>query len=71
MNFHPKNEVEWLPDKNGIRFYGRGIVYSPEPFNGQKQNFFQNKSISIELWLQPETEPDRYTPQLFSLYDGI
>jgi hypothetical protein len=70
MNFHPKNEVEWLLNKNGIRFYGRGIVYSPEIFNVQKQNLFQNNSISIELWLQPKTEPNKYTPQIFSFYDG-
>jgi hypothetical protein len=70
MNFYPGNEVEWLPDKNGIRFYGRGIAYSPEPFNVQKQNLFPNNSISIELWLQPKTEPNKYTPQIFSFYDG-
>jgi hypothetical protein len=70
MNFHPKNEVEWLPDKNGIRFYGRGIVYSPEPFNVQKQNLFPNNSISIEFWLQPKTESNKYTSQIFSFYDG-
>jgi hypothetical protein len=70
MNFYPENEVEWLPNKNGIRFYGRGIVYSPEIFNAKKQNLFQNNSISIELWLQPKTEPDKYTPQIFSFYDS-
>ena len=70
MNFYPKNKVKWLPDKNGIRFYGRGIVYSPEFFNVQKQNIFPNNSITIELWLQPKTEPNKYTSQIFTFYDG-
>jgi VanZ family protein len=70
LNFQPKNEVEWLPDNNGIHFYGRGIVYTSEPLNGQKQNFFQHDSISIEIWLQPEKQPDRHFAYIFSLYDG-
>jgi len=70
LNFHPKNEVEWLPNKNGIRFYGRGIVYSSLPFKGQKQDFFQNNSITIEVWLQPKKVPDRHFTYIASLYDG-
>ena len=72
LNFHPVNKVEWLQDKNGIHFGGRGIVYSPEPFNDHKQALFQNRSISIEVLLQPETVPRcrSYIGQIFSLYNN-
>ena len=70
LNFHPKNEVEWLKDRNGIRFYGRGIAYSSESFNGQNQNFFQNNSVSIEILLQPEKVAYKHFAYIFSLYDG-
>jgi len=69
LNFHPANKVEWLQDKNGIHFRGRGIIYSPEPFNEPKQPLFQNGSISIEVLLQPETEPNRYIAQFLSFYN--
>lgn len=72
LNFHPENKVEWLQDKNGIRFRGRGIIYSPEPLNKSKQPLFQNGSISIEVLLQPETVPRCrcYIDQIFSLYNS-
>jgi VanZ family protein len=70
LNFSPHNDVEWIRNKNGILFSGRGIVYSADPINGEKQPVFQNNSISIEIWLKPGTEPDRYVPQILSLYDG-
>jgi VanZ family protein len=70
LSFHPKNKVEWLSGKKGIHFYGGGIVYSPELFNGEGESFSQNSSITIEIFLQPEEEPDKNLPRIISLYDG-
>lgn len=70
LSFHPKNKVEWLSGKKGIHFYGRGIVYSPELFNSEEESIFQNNSITIEIFLQPEKEPDKNLPRIISLYDG-
>ena len=70
LNFNPGNEVKWLKDRNGIHFYGRGIVYSSSLLKGQEQDFFQNNSITIEIWLQPKKVPDRHFAYIASLYDG-
>jgi hypothetical protein len=70
LNFHPENKVGWLKDKNGIHFYGQGIVYSSEPYNIETHDILKNNSISIEIWLQPETEPDRNIPHIISIYDN-
>ncbi len=70
LNFHPKNQVEWLPDKNGIRFYGNGIVYSSGSLKDQEQKLFQSAAISIEVCIQPENVPHNHFAYIFTLYDG-
>lgn len=66
--FWPKNEVKWLPDKNGISFYGKGIVYTPDPLNVFTQNLSQNNNpISIELWLQSKVKPIRHLNHFYSV----
>jgi len=69
FDFRPENKVEWLSDRNGIRFHGKGIVYSPDLLSGPKQTNFREGSITIEIWLQPEIEPNRYLPRILSFYD--
>ncbi len=69
LNFYPKNEVEWLKDRNGIRFYGRGIAYTPDKLDISKQNVLQNSSVSIDIWLQPKRDIYRYIPHIISFYN--
>ena len=68
FDFRPENKVSWLQDRDGVQFYGRSIIYSPIPFF-QYSNI-PNKAISIEIWLQPKTEPNHYLPRILSFYDG-
>lgn len=70
LNFWPKNEVEFLKGKNGIRFYGRGIAYTPRPLWGQESNSPHTGSISLEIWLEPESEIDHHLAHILVLYDG-
>jgi VanZ family protein len=69
FDFRPQNKVEWLPDRNGIRFYGQGMAYNPEPLNITERNSLRKRSISIELWLRPQIEPGRSVPSILSFYD--
>jgi hypothetical protein len=68
FDFWPENKVKWLKDRNGVHFYGQGIIYSTFPLF-QPSNI-PNKSIALELWLQSDVEPDSYLPRILSLYDG-
>jgi glycopeptide antibiotics resistance protein len=70
FNFWAKNEVEWLKDRNGVHFYGQGIIFSaPETANSQSP-LFADGPITIELWLQPESDTYPYLPRILSVYDG-
>jgi hypothetical protein len=68
FNFCLRNKVSWLQDRDGVQFYGQSIIYSPIPFF-QYSNI-PDKTISIEIWLQPKTEPNHYLPRILSFYDG-
>lgn len=69
FSFHPKNEVEWLQDKNGIHFYGRGITYTPESFD--LKSLLKNNSVAFEILLEPSGKATSNTGHILSLYDGI
>jgi hypothetical protein len=69
FNFAPKNEVKWLRDTNGISLYGKGFIYTPHLLNDQKPISLKNP-ITIELWLQPNIEPDLFVARILSLYDS-
>lgn len=70
FNFWAKNEVDWLKDRNGVHFYGQGIIFSaPEPGTSQSP-LFPDGPITIELWLQPESGTYPYLPRILSVYDG-
>ena len=68
LSFHPKNEVEWLQDSNGISFYGRGIAYT-ESFN-VKSSFSDDNQVTFEILLEPLSETKLNAPYLLSFYDG-
>jgi hypothetical protein len=72
FNFHPENKVSWLQDRDGVRFYGRGIIYSEKEVPILPSIHPSNtptKSFTIEIWLQPKMEPNSYLPRLFSFCD--
>jgi len=67
FDFRPSNNVTWLGDRNGINFYGYGMVISSGSWN-EGHTLFQDKSISLELWLRPLTETSSL-PSILTLYD--
>jgi hypothetical protein len=70
FNFWPTNEVSWLKDRNGVHFYGQGIIFSaPEPGSSQSP-LFPDGPITVELWLQPESDTYPYLPRILSVFDG-
>jgi hypothetical protein len=69
FNFFPINEVEWLPDKNGVHFYGQGIVIGSEAWLKDQKSLSPEKPISLELWLRPLMETTNL-PSILTLYDG-
>jgi len=77
FNFSPRNEVEWLKNTGGARFYGLGLAYTEKPILSSPQTSIptiQDSNIplglSIELWLQAGTESAPYTARILSLYDN-
>jgi VanZ family protein len=48
----PKNQVSWAPDRNGLRFGERGIIYA----SGLRppSSPAETDSCALEIWLQPE-----------------
>ncbi len=69
FNFHPANKVKWLKGRNGIHFYGHGIVYTPGVLNTSTQNPIADNSISIELILQPQKEHTCSVAPILSFYN--
>jgi VanZ family protein len=70
FNFSPDNKVKWLGDKNGVRFYGQGIIFSDPSTSVPFHPLFLNRSITIEILLQPDSETVPYISQILSLCDG-
>jgi hypothetical protein len=69
FDFSPENKVECLGNQNGVRFYGRGILYSEKEVPILPSLHLPNaptKSFTIEIWLQPKTEPNSYLPRILS-----
>jgi hypothetical protein len=63
FNFRPENKVRWLKDRNGVEFYGQGIIFTqlPAPYSPHP--------CSVELWLQPTTEESSHIGHIFSFVD--
>jgi glycopeptide antibiotics resistance protein len=68
FNFKPQNKVEWLPDENGIRFFGKGIIYGSNPFNSSKDRDVHG-AVSIEFWAQPNPERNWGLPRILAFCD--
>ena len=69
LNFNPKNKVVWLKERNGIHFYGHGIVYTPEALDTSTQNPIAEDSVSIELILQPHKQHTCSIARIVSFYN--
>jgi hypothetical protein len=69
--FRSDNNVGWLKNKNGIYLRTNGIVFGPVEANRDKQvSFFgKEKSISIEIWLKPETDSPINASYIFCIFD--
>ena len=53
FNFLASNQVAWLPDQNGVHFYGQGIIVSSEVLNKERKPLFPDKSITLEIRASP------------------
>lgn len=69
FNFFPKNKVEWMPDRDGVHFYGQGMIVGSEDWNQEQKPLFPDRSITLELWLRPLLETGNL-PHILTLYDG-
>ncbi len=69
FNFLAKNKVTWLPDRDGVHFYGQGIIVSSELLNKKQKPLFPDKSITLEIHLRPLLVTGNL-PQILTLYDG-
>jgi hypothetical protein len=68
FNFVPRNEVEWLRDGSGVRFYGQGMIISADDWNDEQKPLFPDKSITLEFMLRPAMETGN-APSILTLYD--
>ncbi len=70
FNFFPRNDVDWLGDRNGIRVgrfgiaYTRGAAYAAHGANGPA------KTVTIEIVVQAASERRHTVAQILSLVDG-
>jgi VanZ family protein len=63
FNFYPQNKVEWLRDRDGVRFYGKGMIFSSEKF------VLPHPAITIEIFLQTESEIPGHFSHILSIFD--
>ena len=69
FNFQARNKVAWLPDQDGVLFYGQGIIISSAELNKEQQSIFPEKSITLEIRLRP-LQVTGNLPHILALYDG-
>jgi VanZ like protein/concanavalin A-like lectin/glucanase superfamily protein len=70
FNPYPHNDVSWLPDANGIRFGGSGIVWSDAPLR-PVSSAPSPDSCAIEIYLFPVTSDDAGNFLTFSSEDNL
>ena len=68
LNFFPQNKVAWLPDQNGVHFYGQGAIISSSAFD-RAQQLPSDGSLTLALWLRPLQETANL-PHILTLHDG-
>ena len=70
FDIHPKNEVSWLKDRNGVNFHGQSMILSPALWNEPQKSPFQDGAITVELKVRPTAEQPSGIDYIFCLYDG-
>jgi hypothetical protein len=72
FSFRADNGIAWLKGNNGIEFYDPSIIYSVgKQITLSTGKFFEtNASVSVEIWLQSNTEPRSGGSSILCLYDG-
>ena len=68
-NFDLKNQAALMPDGKGVRFSGRGILYS-RPLSLNRKAESEPGSLSIEMAIQADREWLTYLPVIVALDDG-
>jgi VanZ like family len=58
FNPHPHNDVSWLPDANGVRFGGSGIILGQGSLKPAADSAVPD-ACSIEIYLVPYRDDDR------------
>ncbi len=69
FELNPRNEVEWLKEKNGIRFSGRGQALSRDLFPAIPQPS-GDASLTIEVAIRPLKLDGRRLPHILSFITG-
>ncbi len=72
FDFMPQNCLELSPDGNGIQVRPYSIAYSEGPvqWTGSDAPSAKPDSVSIELWLESDSEPTGNISSILSIYDG-
>jgi VanZ family protein len=68
FDFSPVNKVEWLQQGPGIRFYGRGMVFSPDRLV-LRDAFSEDRSVTVELLVRSSRESSTHVASFLTLYD--
>jgi len=65
FNPFPANNLTWLDDRNGLEFGKNAILLSRSPLDFTGPGW---SSISMELWVKPNSTSSRRTITFFSIY---
>lgn len=72
FNFWPRNKVQWLGERNGIRFAWQGVVHTAEPLETchSQLSLPERSSVSLEVWAQPWEQGSRYYGEILTLLNS-
>lgn len=71
FQFHPKNDVTWVNEHNGIHFGRRGIAYIPRSVYGPHGPIHPGRPVSIELAVIPKKKRNDSISRILTLFgDG-
>ena len=71
FNPHPHNDISWLPDANGVRFGGTGIILSDGTLQASVGGAPLDGECAIEVYLLPFTDDDAGNFLTFSSDDNL
>lgn len=69
FDFNPINNVEWVQNGSGIRFYGQGIAFTTDPLLIQR-TISRNAAVTIEFVVRPQKESINMVASILTLYHG-